>query len=656
LTQQEVTVEVIVVDDGSGDDPASVLPPDPRITLLTTSRGGVSRARNHGLTAAQARMVIFLDADDTISDPLRARDQLAMLDRRPDLGIVHSGWEVFEDGRPVLARTPWTRLPSLDLDQWVEYPVVLPSAMAFRRDGIRDVGAFDESLRQVEDLDIVLRMLLRGWTAAWLERVTTRYHQRAVSASADVDAQASALAVVLDRLFADPATPDSVTVRQRAIRYNLHVWLASRYHRVGRMSHMADQLAASSVWFDGPVAPLALDWVHRFVDARADAGDPPLDVRALTAEPAWQSLIRSPAGALIERGVAVSGRATARRPTAQKEAKPAATPDLWSPAVEVRELPPPALDCSLAWARGYGRHRSGWTAALEALRPLHVADGVLVDGFVEHTFQPTDRSPYRSPWIGFLHNPAELPPWYPIDQSAVRLLADDRFRASLGTCRGLFTFSAALRDWWAPRVDVPVEAVPFPTGTPLLRFTVDGFLHNPFPRIVQVGTWLRKLHAVHDLPVHRMQRTIVHQHELYIDELFAAERSALRLRVDESLVETLPFLDDHGYDELLSCNLVLVELYATSANNAVVECLVRGTPILVNPLPAVREYLGDDYPFYFSSRTEAARKAEDDELVAAAHRYLVNRPQAQQLSGTCFAGAIAGSAIYRGLAERLTTR
>jgi hypothetical protein len=287
--------------------------------------------------------------------------------------------------------------------------------------------------------------------------------------------------------------------------------------------------------------------------------------------------------------------------------------------------------------------------ALDALRPLHVDGGVLVDGFVEHTFLDDRRAAHDRPWIGFLHNPPDLPPWYPIDQSAGRLLADERFRASLASCRGLFTLSVALRDWWVARVDVPVVAVPLPTGEPQLRFTLAGLRDNPFPRVVQVGTWLRKLHAVHHLPVRGFQRTIVHQHEPYIDALFAAERAALHLHVDGSAVETLPFLDDRAYDELLSCNLVVVELYAASANNAVTECLARTTPILVNPLPAVREYLGDDYPLYFTSRTEAASKAEDADLVAAAHAHLAARPQAAQLAGSCFLGAVAASPIYRTL-------
>ena len=570
-----------------------------------------------------------------------------MLDERPELAIVHSGWEVLEHGERVATRTPWTRLPSLELGRWIEYPVVLPSAMAFRREHLTTVGGFDESLCQAEDLDLVIRLLLRGWSATWLERVTTRYHRHGGSASTDVDGQARAMAVILDRLFAAPDVPESVAARQRAIRYNTHVWLASRYQRAGRSAEMAEHLAASSVWADGPVGSLALDWVERFVAARADAGDPVLDVGALTADPAWRSLVRSSPHALLERGARLGGLTTSRRPVPQ--AAPARASGIWSGARPLASRPTPALDVSAALERSYGRHRGGWAVALDALRTLHVAGGVAVDGFVEHTFRADRQPPHSAPWIGFLHNPAELPSWYPIDQSAAGLLADDRFRASLPSCRGLFTLSTALRDWWAERVDVPVEAVPHPAGVPTMRFSPEGHRHNPFPRVVQVGTWLRKLHAVHLLPVRRLQRTIVHQHEPYIDALFAAELAALHLRVDPSVVETLPFLDDRAYDELLSCNLVFVDLYAASANNAVVECLVRATPILVNPLPAVREYLGDDYPLYFTSRNEAARKAEDPDLVTAAHHHLVTLPLAEQLGVDCFVGAVARSAIYRGL-------
>jgi hypothetical protein len=58
------------------------------------------------------------------------------------------------------------------------------------------------------------------------------------------------------------------------------------------------------------------------------------------------------------------------------------------------------------------------------------------------------------------------------------------------------------------------------------------------------------------------------------------------------------------YDELLSQNIVFVDLFDASANNTVLECIVRRTPIIVNRLEGVVEYLGEDYPLYFSELSE----------------------------------------------------
>ena len=77
------------------------------------------------------------------------------------------------------------------------------------------------------------------------------------------------------------------------------------------------------------------------------------------------------------------------------------------------------------------------------------------------------------------------------------------------------------------------------------------------------------------------------------------------------------------YDNLLSENIVLVDLFDASANNTVLECIIRNTPILINKLPAVVEYLGLDYPLYFNNLNEIDNLLEEKNIIKS-HEYLKN--------------------------------
>ena len=68
----------------------------------------------------------------------------------------------------------------------------------------------------------------------------------------------------------------------------------------------------------------------------------------------------------------------------------------------------------------------------------------------------------------------------------------------------------------------------------------------------------------------------------------------------------------------------------------------------MNPIPSVREYLGEDYPFYYRSLEEAAAKASSPALVRAAHDYLRGK-DLSFLSGETFCRQLAASEIYASL-------
>jgi hypothetical protein len=73
-------------------------------------------------------------------------------------------------------------------------------------------------------------------------------------------------------------------------------------------------------------------------------------------------------------------------------------------------------------------------------------------------------------------------------------------------------------------------------------------------------------------------------------------------------VEVVSQLNDDDYDSLLTQNIVYVQLYDSSAINTLVECIVRNTPIIVNPLPSIVEMLGPRYPWYYDQNTDSPAK------------------------------------------------
>ena len=152
---------------------------------------------------------------------------------------------------------------------------------------------------------------------------------------------------------------------------------------------------------------------------------------------------------------------------------------------------------------------------------------------------------------------------------------------------------------------LPVSSLLHPTEIPDSLFSFEAFIANNNKKIVNIGYWLRKLNSIYNLPISDTYTKI----KLVpyckgtplttIEQLTEKERQVYNIQhipeyYDNTKVVT--YMSDIDYDELLTKNIVFLDLYDSSANNAIIECIARGTPILVNPIPAVVEYLGEDYP------------------------------------------------------------
>lgn len=309
------------------------------------------------------------------------------------------------------------------------------------------------------------------------------------------------------------------------------------------------------------------------------------------------------------------------------------------------------INLNLAFQSNYGNHRSGWQYALNCLKSLHHEQGIILDGFIEYKFSlplNSNSTAYQEPWIGFTHHPLNIPHWWD-NHSLEDILKMPTWQESIRHCRGLFCLSEYQQAYWLQKLDLPIVKLFHPTETPEIKFSLTKFLHNPQPKVVQVGWYLRKLHSIHYLPVKKIRKAMLYVNQPYVSEKFAAEKREFGLKPSYQNLEIIQRLSNDEYDHLLSENIVYMELYDNTANNAIIECIVRNTPVLVNPLPAVIEYLGIDYPFYFQNRREAASKAENFDLIASTHNYLKSTPIKAKLTPEYFLKSFVESEIYRQL-------
>ena len=87
----------------------------------------------------------------------------------------------------------------------------------------------------------------------------------------------------------------------------------------------------------------------------------------------------------------------------------------------------------------------------------------------------------------------------------------------------------------------------------------------------------------------------------------------------------------------------------TPAQTMQLSSVARATPLLINPIPAVVEYLGTAYPFYFDSFDEAVDKLHNIELIYYTHEYLKNCMLGEKMKGETFLKDFQETEIYKSI-------
>lgn len=295
--------------------------------------------------------------------------------------------------------------------------------------------------------------------------------------------------------------------------------------------------------------------------------------------------------------------------------------------VTQRELFPRLALVGSYWRRCAVDHVNGWAWAIEEARTApHSALGKDDDGACLAFVSSIDDIARESRvldgrrWIGVLHGPrtppglggdATLPFYFDHPGHALSSLS---LRQAMHRCAGIIALAAdqrgQVREWLARRGlgHVPVMAVHHPKVAVPATLIARPLVATATTPIAIIGQQARRAADVLSLDTERQLVWLV------ADAARAGRllrQAAIELGGPPARSPTFVTVAAEDYGAALHSHIVVLPLWAATANNAVLELIAYGVPGFVSRLPATEEYLGADYPMLYDDPGEIQELISD---------------------------------------------
>lgn len=311
LSQAYPDVEVVAVDDGSTDGSGEILAEyGGDVRVVTLPHGGVSKALNAGIRVMSGEWFKQLDSDDMLlpeaASELVAAARGAAADgggRTPARFVPYMDAEaVGEDGSPLRGAMPCPSGPLTDLQQgalMLDMAYGHPTMSLIHRSAFDDIGMFDERYGIGEDLELNLRLTIRGgYRMLHVPRTLYRYRRRGGQATASWPRVVRSIDRVIKEWLAgmDPAKRAAyVQERDRFRSARLFLYGAWAYANGGSNAAQSEPGAGGGAQSSGIVGSIGRHWLARLAYHAAKARNVHSCIRG------WAYAAKNPRSELVAR-------------------------------------------------------------------------------------------------------------------------------------------------------------------------------------------------------------------------------------------------------------------------------------------------------------------------------------------------------------------
>lgn len=288
----------------------------------------------------------------------------------------------------------------------------------------------------------------------------------------------------------------------------------------------------------------------------------------------------------------------------------------------------------------YSHHRFGWRRVIEELNnscPNH-RGSVVLNPFFEHDFvyvkkiNPNLVEPYsKTPWITFVHEPADRPDTC-LSDFLQKYSKNSLIQKCLSNLKGIFTLTNHQRINYNKLQfpnDIFISNLLYPTEQEVRKWSADYFCGT----LLSIGKHCRN---------HKIFNNLIRKNSFIKEKRLIGGKKYNHRTVD-----------NNEYDLLLSSSVVFQNYDYCAASTTIVECISSETPLIVNRISPIVEYLGEEYPLYYNNNEDVRFLFSNKDVflskILEANIYLKTLNKSRPLSYNSFLHDFYRSDVYNNI-------